>query len=84
MKLLYQGHTARKWWSKGLNPDKQTQECRCLEALERLIEGYSREGRGAEGWHCSPWEASEQLHPVQPCLLTLLSQTLTLSLGVLC
>lgn len=33
---------------------------------------------------CSWWEASEQLHPSQPCLLTLLSQTLALSLGVLC
>lgn len=45
----------RKWWSQGLNPNILTQECRCLEALQRLIEGCEREGRGAEGCtlvHC--------------------------------
>lgn len=50
-----QGHMARKWWSKGLNPSILTRACRCLEALQMLIEGCARAGRGAEGHahvHC--------------------------------
>lgn len=38
-----------------MNSDNLTQECRCLETPQRLIEGCEREGRGAEGCaliHC--------------------------------
>lgn len=77
------GHMARKWWSKGLNPDNLTQECRCLEALQRLIEGCEREGRGAEGCalvHCGkPLNSSTPHSPTKAYPTLSLSQRLALS-----
>lgn len=59
--------------SKGLNPDNLTQESRCLEALQRLIEGWGREGRGAEAVPFFSVGGLWTAPPPQPCLLTLLS-----------
>lgn len=46
--VTWQGHTAGKWWSKGLNPNNLV--CRCSGTPRRLMEGCGREGRGTRGW----------------------------------